>query len=112
MNTRYHVGDKVKKVTGDYRIKGVVRAVFTLAEHGPTRYVVRHEASGGGYFGHIYGDENLVLDVDDQPPNILQAIYAGIMCPYPHHKLLACGAHCPDHPWIPNLDQKTPVNPL
>lgn len=55
------VGDEVEKTTGDYRIKGIVRAAFTVYDGGPWRYVVRHEASGGGFFCHIYSGAQLVL---------------------------------------------------
>jgi len=58
--TRYGVGDQVEKVTGDYRAKGEVRAIFTVYDGGPVRIVVRHKADGGGYFCHIYSPGNLV----------------------------------------------------
>lgn len=51
--------DDVEKHTGDYRAPGVVVSVFTVVPHGPYRYVVRHEAMGGGYFCHIYSAANL-----------------------------------------------------
>lgn len=57
--TDFKVGDKVEKVTGEYRIKGEVRAVFTKKD-GVTRLVVEHEAEGGGSFLHVYGPTNLV----------------------------------------------------
>jgi len=56
----FEIGDKVEKVTGDYRIKGEVRSVFTKA-NGETRLVVEHRAEGGGSFLHIYGPANLEL---------------------------------------------------
>lgn len=52
------IGDRVLKVTGDYRIEGEVRSIFTKA-NGATRVVVEHEASGGGSFLHIYSAEQL-----------------------------------------------------
>ena len=67
-NRTFAIGDPVKKVTGDYRIKGEVRAVFTLIDGGPTRYVVRHRADGGGYFCHIYSAANLAPDDEQQQP--------------------------------------------
>jgi hypothetical protein len=59
MTMTFKIDDAVVKVTGDYHIRGVVRAVFTVHDDGPTRYVVRHEAQGGGYFCHIYNVEQL-----------------------------------------------------
>ncbi len=59
-STEFKVGDKVEKVTGEYRIKGEVRAVFTKKD-GVTRLVVEHEAEGGGSFLHVYGSTNLQL---------------------------------------------------
>jgi hypothetical protein len=59
LDARFKVGDRVVKTSGEYRAPGEVRAVFTLIEGGPVRYVVRHNAEGGGYFGHIYSDANL-----------------------------------------------------
>lgn len=57
----YKVGDKVRKVTGDYQIVGVVRSVFEM-ENGNTRLVVEHKAEGGGSFLHIYSEKNLVKE--------------------------------------------------
>ena len=51
--------DQVEKYTGDYQAPGVVVAVFTVVPEGPWRYVVRHEAQGGGSFCHIYSGANL-----------------------------------------------------
>lgn len=56
----FKIGDKVIKVTGDYRIGGEVRSVFTMA-NGAVRYVVEHKAEGGGSFLHIYAAHNLEL---------------------------------------------------
>lgn len=58
--TFFSVGDKVRKVTGEYRINGEVRAVFTKAD-GTVRLVVEHNAEGGGSFLHIYSEANLEL---------------------------------------------------
>lgn len=55
---QFNIGDRVKKVTGDYQIAGEVRSVFTKAS-GETRLVVEHNAEGGGSFLHIYGPANL-----------------------------------------------------
>lgn len=55
----FRVGDRVEKISGDYRAYGEVRAVFSAHDGGPTRYVVRHSAEGGGYFCHIYSAANL-----------------------------------------------------
>lgn len=52
------VGEHVEKHTGDYRIKGEVRAIFTTAA-GSVRYVVEHKAEGGGSFLHIYNVSQL-----------------------------------------------------
>ena len=52
------IGDKVEKYTGDYTIPGEVRAIFTM-KNGAVRYVVEHEAVGGGAFLHIYSEKNL-----------------------------------------------------
>lgn len=57
--TDFAVGDKVKKVTGEYHISGEVRSVFTKAD-GAVRLVVEHNAEGGGSFLHIYGPANLI----------------------------------------------------
>ena len=59
----FQIGDRVLKVTGDYRIYGEVRSVFQKAD-GATRLVVEHKAEGGGSFLHIYGPNNLELAND------------------------------------------------
>lgn len=53
------VGEWVEKFTGDYRAHGEIRAVFTICDGGPIRYVVRHTAEGSGHFCHIYSAANL-----------------------------------------------------
>jgi len=53
----FKVGDRVRKVTGDYQLEGTVRAVFTT-EAGKVRYVVEHKAEKGGFL-HIYAPGNL-----------------------------------------------------
>lgn len=58
-SSEFAVFDKVEKYTGDYRALGVVVSIFTVIPEGPFRYVVRHEAQGGGYFCHIYSAANL-----------------------------------------------------
>lgn len=65
--TEFVIGDEVEKMTGDYRATGEVRAVFTVFDDGPWRYVVRHEASGGGFFCHIYNGAQLVLVTGPRP---------------------------------------------
>ena len=55
----FAIGDRVEKFTGDYRAAGEIRAVFTIYDGGPVRYVVRHTAAGSGYFCHIYSAANL-----------------------------------------------------
>lgn len=57
----YEVGQRVRKVTGEYRISGEVRAVFEKAD-GSVRLVVEHTAEGGGSFLHIYSAVNLELE--------------------------------------------------
>lgn len=54
----FSVGQRVRKVTGEYNIDGEVRAVFTKAD-GAARLVVEHTAEGGGSFLHIYSAANL-----------------------------------------------------
>lgn len=63
---RYFAGDQVFKHTGDYRLHGEIRGAFRLWDGGPWRYVVRHQADGGGFFCHIYSGSNLRL-AGEQP---------------------------------------------
>lgn len=56
--TGFHIGQRVKKVTGEYHITGEVRSIFTKAD-GVVRLVVEHQAEGGGSFLHVYGPNNL-----------------------------------------------------
>lgn len=56
----YQVGDIVEKCTGDYRAKGQIRGMFAM-KSGQVRYVVEHQAEGGGSFCHIYSEANLLL---------------------------------------------------
>lgn len=56
----YEIGDRVEKFSGEYRAFGEVRARFTT-KHGAVRYVVEHEAEGGGSFCHIYSGAQLRL---------------------------------------------------
>lgn len=55
--TAFKVGDKVRKVTGDYHWDGEVCAAFHTP-NGKERYVVAH-AVDSGYVLHIYGPKNL-----------------------------------------------------
>lgn len=50
----FKIGDKIRKVSGDYQLDGVVVSVFTKLD-GKVRYVVEHEPG----FLHIYTDKNL-----------------------------------------------------
>ena len=64
--SEFYVGQKVKKVTGDYKISGVVRSVFAKGD-GATRIVVEHTVKdeyGEGSFLHIYGLANLAPVVE------------------------------------------------
>lgn len=57
----FRIGQRVRKVTGDYNIAGEVRSVFATVG-GAIRYVVEHQAEGGGSFLHVYGEANLVAE--------------------------------------------------
>lgn len=50
----FNIGQRVEKFTGDYQLKGEVRAVFTT-KAGKTRYVVEHDPG----FLHIYAPANI-----------------------------------------------------
>lgn len=52
----YKVGDKVRKVTGDYQLDGEIRAVFET-KAGKVRVVVEHEPG----FLHIYSEANIAM---------------------------------------------------
>lgn len=54
----FTVGEQVEKHTGDYTAGGEVRAVFAM-KNGAIRFVVEHQAEGGGSFCHIYSEKNL-----------------------------------------------------
>ena len=54
---KYRVGDKVKKITGDYSFDGTVVAAFTMLG-GAERYVVEH---GQCHMLHIFNEKNLAL---------------------------------------------------
>lgn len=60
------IGSMVKKVTGDYKITGTVRSIFTK-DDGGVRLVVEHTAEGGGSFLHIYSPANLVTIKAGEP---------------------------------------------
>jgi hypothetical protein len=57
----FEIGEHVEKFGGDYHAKGVVISCFWIVPDSQTypRYVVRHRAEGGGYFCHIYSEQNL-----------------------------------------------------
>ena len=50
----YNIGDQVEKYTGDYQLKGEIRAVFTNKKN-QIRFVVEHEPG----FLHIYSEKNI-----------------------------------------------------
>ncbi|WP_321385717.1 hypothetical protein [Rhizobium sp.] len=54
----FQIGQPVEKFTGDYIAKGEVRGIFAM-KGGAIRYVVEHQAEGGGSFCHIYSEKNL-----------------------------------------------------
>lgn len=51
---KFHIGNKVKKVGGDYQFEGVVVSVF-LKLSGVTRYVVEDDRG----VLHVYSEKNL-----------------------------------------------------
>ncbi|RYC10131.1 hypothetical protein [Ciceribacter ferrooxidans] len=54
----FSICEQVEKHTGDYTARGEVRAVFAM-KNGAIRFVVEHQAEGGGSFCHIYSEKNL-----------------------------------------------------
>lgn len=54
----FQIGEQVEKYSGDYRAKGEVRGIFAM-KNDAIRFVVEHEAEGGGSFCHIYSEKNL-----------------------------------------------------
>ena len=54
---KYKVGDKVRKISGDYQMDGVVIGTMTTTR-GKERYAVEHEPYG---IIHIYNEGNLEL---------------------------------------------------
>lgn len=50
--------EQVEKCTGDYTARGEVRGIFPM-KNGVIRFVVEHQAEGGGSFCHIYSEKNL-----------------------------------------------------
>ncbi len=74
LNDPYRIGDQVEKYTGDYHLKGEVRAVFST-KAGKIRYVVEHEPG----FLHIYSGPNIrkVLSGDYAVPDGIVAVPRG-----------------------------------
>jgi len=58
MKTKYIIGDRVKKVGGDYTFVGIVVAAF-CKQSGAIRYVVEDDRG----VLHIYSDKNLEYDI-------------------------------------------------
>ena len=54
---RFAVGDRVRKIGGDYQLEGVIVAAFRKTS-GAVRYVVEADVPKG--LLHIYSDTNLV----------------------------------------------------
>lgn len=54
---KYKIGDKVKKITGDYAFDGTVVAAFSML-NGAERYVVEHDEC---HMLHIFSEKNLAL---------------------------------------------------
>lgn len=57
----FEIGDRVKKVTGDYHVTGYVVSAFRTRLLLKLRYVVEISAEGGGSFCHIFAPSNLEL---------------------------------------------------
>jgi hypothetical protein len=58
-DTKFQIGDRVYKWTGDYTGPGIVRGISRLAT-GKVRYLVGHTIIGGtGEFLHVYASGNL-----------------------------------------------------
>ena len=72
-DTAFAIGDQVEKYTGDYRIRGEVRGVFTL-KNGAVRYNVEHQAEGGGSFTHIYSAKNIRPAGPPEPQTDAEAV--------------------------------------
>lgn len=60
-NDGFGIGDKVKKVGGDYTFEGTVQSRFNKRS-GARRYVVEDDRG----ILHIYSDKNLVLNTDSK----------------------------------------------
>lgn len=56
----FQLGERVTKITGYYRLRGIVVARF-LTVKGDIRYVVEHRPDAPGLL-HIYGGANLITD--------------------------------------------------
>lgn len=56
--TAFQIGEQVEKFTGDYTAKGEVVGIFAM-KNDAIRFVVEHQAEGGGSFCHIYSEKNL-----------------------------------------------------
>jgi hypothetical protein len=62
----FAIGDRVKKINGQYGGPGVVRGVFAM-ENKNMRYVVAHRIEGGwGEMLHIYSKNQLALESADE----------------------------------------------
>lgn len=78
------VGVRVLKYTGDYQLKGEIRAVFTT-KAGRVRYVVEHEPG----FLHIYSENN-IKPIDEGAKTICSCRRCAKIngCMYCKHKLI------------------------